>query len=136
MKSSLDILREASMFSLDENEEIVNTYTASYDAGSAGFSFWRLGNLYLTRERLLFIQANKVIFMILLSEILRLDLIKRRWILGKRVMQLHIRWNHNVKIRHVFLAIKDPDVWKGQIETLINEKNAEENASNESKTEG
>jgi hypothetical protein len=127
MKSSLDILREASRFSLNVNEEIVNTYTASYDAGSAGSSFWRLGNLYLTRERLLFIQANKVIFMIPLSEIIQLDLIKRRWIFGKRVMQLYIQWNNHKQIRHIFLAIKDEDIWKGQIETLLHERNVEEN---------
>lgn len=125
MKSSLDILREASMFSLDENEEIVNTYTASYDTGNGS---WRPGNLYLTRERLLFIQANKVVFLIPLSEIQQLYLIKRRWILGKRIMQLYIQWNNHKQIRQVFLAIKDADVWKGQIETLLHERNVEENA--------
>jgi hypothetical protein len=41
MKSSLDLLRKAPPLALGEGEEILNSYTASYDAGSLVFSSWR-----------------------------------------------------------------------------------------------
>jgi hypothetical protein len=117
MKSSLDLLRKASTLSFGKGEEILDSYTASYDAGSAGFSSWRLGNLHLTEKRLLFVQVRKLLFQIPLCEIQRIDLIKRRWILGKRVTQLYIQWNSS-RTRNVFIAIKDPLEWKKNIENM------------------
>lgn len=127
MKSSLDLLRKASTLSLGKGEEILYSYTASYDAGSAGFSSWRLGNLHLTEKRLLFVQVRKLIFQIPLCEIRRTDLVKRRWILGKRVTQLYIQWNGS-RTRNVFIAVKDPLKWEKQIESLITDRPVFSNA--------
>ena len=118
MKSSLDLLRKASAPVFAKGEEILNSFTASYDAGNGGFSSWKLGNLHLTGKRLLFVQVQKVIFQIPLSEIRKIDLIKRRWILGKKVAQLYISWG-NGRMRNTFIAIKDPREWKEQIERLM-----------------
>jgi hypothetical protein len=118
MHSSLDILRKASTLDFSKGEVILDSYTASYDAGNAGFSTWKLGNLHLTGKRLLFVQVKKVLFQIPLSEIRQIDLIKKRWILGKRVPQLYITWN-NGRTRNVFIAVKEPHKWKEHIERLI-----------------
>jgi hypothetical protein len=69
-------------------------------------------------KRLFFVQVKKVLFQIPLSEIRQIDLIKRRWILGKRVVQLYISWD-NGRIRNVFIAVKNPHEWKEHIEKLM-----------------
>lgn len=119
MNSSLDILRKTSTLSFREGEEILIYFTASYDAGSSLSSSWQLGNLYLTNERLIFVQVQKLIFQIPLEQIQQMSLVKRRWILGKRVVQLNIQW-HNNRLRNVFIAVKSPQEWKKYIEKLTN----------------
>jgi hypothetical protein len=72
-------------------------------------STWRLGNLYLTNKRLLFVQVRKILFEVLLSQIKTINIVKREWILGKKVKQLNIvREGRKVP----YIAVKDPENWK------------------------
>lgn len=118
MKSSLDLLRKPTALPLIEGEEVLISYTASYDAGSSVSSSWRLGNLYLTTKRLLFVQVMKVLFQIPIREIQKMELVKRRWILGKKVEQLFICWGIS-RTRRVFIAVRNPQSWKETVESLI-----------------
>ena len=117
MKTTSDIQRKISFLSFIDNEKMLRSFTASYDAGNGAFSSWKLGNLYLTEQRLLFVQVQKVLFQIPLDQIQRMDLVKRRWILGKRIIQLYILWG-NGRTRNAFIAVKDPQNWKADIEKL------------------
>ncbi len=117
MKTTSDIQRKISFLSFIDNEKMLRSFTASYDAGNGAFSSWKLGNLYLTEQRLLFVQVQKVLFQIPLDQIQRMDLVKRRWILGKRIIQLYILWD-NGRARNAFIAVKDPQNWKTDIEKL------------------
>lgn len=97
-------------------EEITKYYTASYDTGSSLASSWRLGNLYLTNKRILFVQGRKILFQVLLCQIKAINIVKRGWILGKKVKQLNIISESR---RVPYLAIKDPEGWKKIIEEGI-----------------
>ncbi len=113
MKSYLDTIRKPVCLPLQPGEEIIMYYSASYDIGSSPASSWRLGNLYLTNTRLLFVQGRKILFNVLSSQIKAINIVKRGWILGKKVKQLNIV----SKDRKVpFIAIKDPESWKKAIE--------------------
>jgi len=113
MRSYLDTIRKPVSLPLLQGEEVIKYYTASYDIGSSLASSWRLGNLYLTNKRLLFVQGRKILFKVLLSQIKTINIVKRGWILGKKVKQLNIVSEGR---RVPYIAIKDPENWKKAIE--------------------
>lgn len=113
MRSYLDTIRKPVSLPLLQGEEVIKYYTASYDIGSSLASSWRLGNLYLTNKRLLFVQERKILFKVLLSQIKTINIVKRGWILGKKVKQLNIVSEGR---RVPYIAIKDPENWKKAIE--------------------
>ncbi|MCG2821704.1 MAG: hypothetical protein L6371_07495, partial [Candidatus Atribacteria bacterium] len=113
MKRDLDTIRKPMSLPLLPGEEVIKYYTASYDTGSSLASSWRLGNLYLTNKRLLFVQGRKILFQVLLSQIKTIHIVKRGWILGKKVKQLNIVSEGR---RVPYIAIKDPENWKKAIE--------------------
>jgi len=113
MRSYLDTIRKPVSLPLLPGEEVIKYYTASYDTGSSLASSWRLGNLYLSNKRLLFVQGRKILFMVLLNQIKTINIVKRGWILGKKVKQLNIVSEGR---RVPYIAIKDPENWKKAIE--------------------
>jgi HSP20 family molecular chaperone IbpA len=116
MRRDLDTIRKPMSLPLLPGEEVIKYYTASYDTGSSLASSWRLGNLYLTSKRLLFVQGRKILFQVLLSQIKTINIVKRGWILGKQVKQLNIV---SAGRRVPYIAIKDPEHWKKVIEESI-----------------
>jgi HSP20 family molecular chaperone IbpA len=116
MRRDLDTIRKPMSLPLLPGEEVIKYYTASYDIGSSLASSWRLGNLYLTNKRLLFVQGRKILFQFLLSQIKTINIVKRGWILGKKVKQLNIVSEGR---RVPYIAIKDPENWKKSIEESI-----------------
>ena len=116
MIRGLDIIRKPVNLPLRPGEKVMRYYTASYDTGSSLASSWRLGNLYLTNKRLLFVQGRKILFQVLLSQIKTINIVKRGWILGKKVKQLNIVSEGR---RVPYIAIKDPENWKKEIEESI-----------------
>lgn len=113
MRRDLDTIRKPVSLPLLPGEEVIKYYTASYDIGSSLASSWRLGNLYFTNKRLLFVQGRKILFKVLLSQIKTINIVKRGWILGKKVKQLNIVSEGR---RVPYIAIKDPENWKKAIE--------------------
>jgi HSP20 family molecular chaperone IbpA len=117
MRRDLDTIRKPVSLPLLPGEEVIKYYTASYDIGSSLASSWRLGNLYLTNKRLLFVQGRKILFKVLLSQIKTINIVKRGWILGKKVKQLNIVVSEGRRVPYI--AIKDPENWKKAIEESI-----------------
>lgn len=113
MISDLDTIRKPVSLPLLQDEKVIKYYTASYDIGSSLASSWRLGNLYLTNKRLLFVQVRKILFEVLLSQIKTVNIVKRGWILSKKINQLNIV-SEGRKVPYI--AIKDPENWKKAIE--------------------
>ena len=93
-------------------------YTASYDTGSSLSSSWRPGNLYLTNKRFLFVQITRILFQILLSQISGITIVKRSWILGKKVKQLFISYETDHGRRSSYIAVRNPEQWKEVAEDL------------------
>jgi HSP20 family molecular chaperone IbpA len=118
LRSYLDTIRKPVSLPLLQDEEVLKYFTASYDVGSSLASSWRLGNLYLTNKRLLFVQGRKILFEVLLSQIKTINIVKREWILGKKVKQLNIVREAR---RVPYIAIKDPENWKKAIEERTQE---------------
>ena len=108
----MDTIRKPVSLPLLPGEEVIKYYTASYDTGSSLASSWRLGNLYLSNKRLLFVQGRKILFKVLLSQIKTINMVKRGWILGKKVKQLNIV-SEGRRVPHI--AIKDPENWSKAI---------------------
>jgi HSP20 family molecular chaperone IbpA len=113
MRSCLDTIRKPVSLPLRPGEEVTKYYTASYDTGSSLASSWKLGNLYLTNQRLFFVQGRKILFQVPLNQIKIINIVKREWILGKKVKQLNIVSEGR---RVPYIAIKDPENWKKAIE--------------------
>jgi HSP20 family molecular chaperone IbpA len=113
MIRGLDTIRKPVSLPLLPGEEVMRYYTASHDTGSLLASSWKLGNLYLTNQRLLFVQGRKILFQVLLSQIKTINIVKRGWILGKKIKQLNIVSEGR---RVPYIAIKDPENWKKAIE--------------------
>jgi len=132
MKRDLDTIRKPVSLPLLPDEEVTKYYTASYDTGSSLASSWRLGNLYLTNQRLLFVQGRKILFQVLLSQIKTIHLVKRGWILGKKVKQLNIVSEGR---RVPYIAIKDPEGWKKVIEESISLVRGQKSEDRSQKTE-
>jgi len=132
MRSYLDTIRKPVSLPLLPGEEVIKYYTASYDTGSSLASSWRLGNLYLTNKRLLFVQGRKILFQVLLSQIKTINIVKRGWILGKKVKQLNIVSEGR---RVPYIAIKDPENWKKVIEESISLVRGQKSEIRDQKTE-
>jgi len=113
MIRGLDTIRKPMNLPLRPGEEVTKYYTASYDTGSSLASSWKLGNLYLTNQRILFVQGRKILFQVPLSQIKTINIVKRGWILGKKIKQLNIIPEGK---RVPYIAIKDPENWKKAIE--------------------
>jgi HSP20 family molecular chaperone IbpA len=113
MIRGLDTIRKPVSLPLLPGEEVMRYYTASHDTGSSLASSWKLGNLYLTNQRLLFVQGRKILFQVLLSQIKTINIVKRGWILGKKIKQLNIVSEGR---RVPYIAIKDPENWIKTIE--------------------
>jgi len=116
MIRGLDTIRKPVSLPLRPDEEVTKYYTASYDTGSSLASSWKLGNLYLTNQRLFFVQGRKILFQVPLNQIKIINIVKREWILGKKVKQLNIVSEGR---RVPYIAIKDPENWKKAIEESI-----------------
>jgi len=112
MRRDLDTIRKPVSLPLLPGEEVTKYYTASYDTGSLLASSWRLGNLYLTNKRILFVQGRKILFQVLLCQTKVINIVKRGWILGKKVKQLNIVSEGR---RVPYIAIKDPENWSKAI---------------------
>lgn len=113
MKNYLDTIRKPVDLPLMPGEEVILYYSASYDIGSSIASSWRLGNLYLTNIRLLFVQGKKILFKVLHNQIKTVSIVTRGWVLGKKVKQLYIVAGDR---KFPFIAIKDPEIWTKAIE--------------------
>ena len=82
--------------------------------------------MYLTNKRLLFVQVKKVKFAFFLRDIQAMEIVKRKWIFGKKVPQLNLFWTNNwtnnlhnrIILKRLFIAVRNPEKWKQSIETL------------------
>lgn len=108
--------------SLAEGERILLTSPGGYrDHVRSG---WRLGRLYLTNRRLLFLSQTSVMFETLLSEIQDLRVEKQRYVGGriKEVLAIRYRPMRRFTADHAFIIVPDLDALRNELyETVLPE---------------
>lgn len=92
----------------EPDEELIRMFSASVDVGTRALSSWRLCNIYLTNKRLVLAQARKIIREFRFDKILRVTVVERPWIAGKKIPQLEIVMKSG---KPYYVAVKDATSW-------------------------
>jgi hypothetical protein len=90
-----------------DNDDIVLKSQGSIEGRSA----WQIGQLFLTRKSLYFVQMKTYLFEIELERIITISIKKRTWLLGCRVKQLYIEYFSARGEERVFIALAEPERW-------------------------
>jgi hypothetical protein len=96
--------------SLLAGEEVVLQAQGSFQEGRYGLP-WQLGYLYLTNNRLFFVQVTKRVFEVGLDEITGLKVVKRGWLLGVRINQIGVSFVSGGSKRTAFIGLERPERW-------------------------
>ncbi len=72
---------------------------------------WKLGHLFLTNRRLLFIHITEQALEISLDDIIDMSIMKRPWLMGVRVKQLCIHFNHGKGQERAYIALVENEKW-------------------------
>lgn len=100
---------------MDKEEMIIAKSQGSIDSRLT----WRLGHLFLTGNKLYFIHMTKNLFMVDLDSIIRINILKRAWLLGCRVKQLCIVYHGQKGEECTYIALADPEKWVRYIKKTI-----------------
>ena len=93
--------------SLSKGERIILEAQGTLQFGPT----WQLGHLFLTDRRLIFIQAKKTILEYRLDKIIGMNIMRRRWMMGIKVKQLHIEFNCGSGREQAYIALAKPGEW-------------------------
>ena len=117
--SVLDMMRDQKAPSAIEGEKVLKHSQAAYDGGYALRSSWKMGRLYLTEKRMVFLQGQNKLFDIHLGSLNSINIIDRNWIPGKLVKQLCIIQNGKERKRKFYISLRREEQWKEAIEKQI-----------------
>lgn len=117
--SVLDMMRDQKAPSAIEGEKVLKHGQAAYDGGYALRSSWKMGRLYLTEKRMVFLQGQNKLFDIHLGSLNNINIIERNWIPGKLVKQLCIIQNGKERKRKFYISLRREEQWKEAIEKQI-----------------
>jgi len=115
LRSGLELHREMEMPSDIEGEEVIISGQASYQDGMVTRANWKPGYLYLTKERLIFMQGANKIFDILLNSLKEISIVQRDWVPNKRVEQLQVIQRNNNMSRIFYLFARNLEEWKKRV---------------------
>ncbi|MDP8214998.1 MAG: hypothetical protein P9M10_07390 [Candidatus Euphemobacter frigidus] len=101
-----------------DGEKVIAHGQAAYDAGSISRSSWKMGFLYLTATRLVFVQGQNRLFEIPLDCLGSLQAVDRNWVPGKSVQQIQLIEESDGQKSLIFLSAKDPQEWIKSIEMV------------------
>jgi len=117
--SVLDMMRDQKAPSAIDGEKVLKHGQAAYDGGYALRSSWKMGRLYLTEKRMVFLQGQNKLFDISLDSLNNINIIERNWIPGKLVKQLCIIQNGKERKRKFYISLRREEQWKEAIEKQI-----------------
>lgn len=116
---------------MDKEEKIILESQGTIEGRNA----WQIGKLYLTGNRLFFIQTTKYLFEAELDRIIEITIKKRTWLLGCRVKQLCIDYHSENGENKVYIALAEPGKWVSDIKKAMALKLIERWGCNGSKPE-
>lgn len=118
--SIIDTMRDQNASSTIDGEKVLKHSQAAYDGGNAVRSSWKIGTLYLTEKKLIFLQGqNSFLFTLSLDSLNGADVIERNWIPGKTVKQLCVVQNREDRKRKFYISVKKTEVWKEVIDGCL-----------------
>ncbi|ODS30611.1 MAG: hypothetical protein SCARUB_04280 [Candidatus Scalindua rubra] len=103
-----------------DGDKVVKYAQVAFDGGNALRSTWKMGSLFLTEKKLIFLQGQNRIFESDLDSIVDISIIDRDWIPGKMVEQVCLTRKKRDLKRRFYFCIKKPEIWEEKIEQLIN----------------
>ncbi len=118
IRSALDMHRDLKAPKEIDGEKVLMHGQAAYDAGNLARSTWKMGRLFLTRNKLSFFQGQNRIFEISIDSVNRITVVERNWIPAKVVEQLRITREIEGIKRIFHLSIRNTGQWKEAIETV------------------
>jgi len=77
------------------------------------------GHLYLTSQRIVFVQVAKEIFEISLDKMIEVSVVKKEWVLGVRIKQLYIVYKFGKRQRDEYMGIRNPEIWRDKIKECM-----------------
>lgn len=101
-----------------DGEKILMHGQGAYDDGNLLRSTWKMGRLFLTRNKLSFFQGQNRIFEISIDSLSKIAVVDRNWILGKVVEQLRLTREIDGMKRIFHLSVRNTDQWKEVIEAV------------------
>ncbi|MDA2929109.1 hypothetical protein MYX84_04020 [Acidobacteria bacterium AH-259-O06] len=119
IQSALDGVRRLNMPKSIDGEPVIDGRQAAFDGGSVFRSSWKMGQLYLTKSRLLFYQGQNQIRDVQLSAIKDINVLERDWVPGRKTVQLCLIEQRGERTRKSFFSFDDADLWRDRIENLI-----------------
>ncbi len=117
--SAVDLARQQKAPKTVDGDKVIKYSQAAFDGGNALRSTWKMGSLFLTKEKLVFFQSSNRIFETPLKEIVDIKIIDRPWIPGKIVEQICLTRERKGLKRRFYFSIKKIRPWRDQIERLI-----------------
>jgi len=118
LRSGLEMHRQMEMPSDIEGEEVIKASQASYQDGMVTRANWKPGYLYLTKERLIFMQGANKLFEVLLNSLEDISIVQRDWVPKKKVQQLQIIQKTGSVKRVLYFFARNLEEWKKAIEFL------------------
>ena len=116
LRSGLEMQREMEMPSDIEGEDVIMAGQASYQDGMVTRANWKPGYLYLTKERLIFLQGANKLFEISLNSLKDTSIVLRDWVPKKKVEQLQLLQQSDSFKRVFFLFAGNLEEWQKTIE--------------------
>ncbi|MCK4429889.1 MAG: hypothetical protein KAW19_01170 [Candidatus Aminicenantes bacterium] len=116
IRSALDLHRDLKAPKEIDGEKVLMNGQAAYDAGNFARSTWKMGRLFLTKDKLSFFQGQNRILEILIGSLGEIEVIERNWIPAKKVEQLRLTREEDGIKRIFHLSVRNADQWKKTIE--------------------
>lgn len=107
--------REMEMPADIEGEDVIMSGQASYQDGMITRANWKPGYLYLTKERLIFMQGANKIFDLLVNSLESISIVQRDWVPNKKVEQLQLIQENDSKSRVFYLFARNLEEWKNRV---------------------
>lgn len=117
--SAIDMMRDQKAPAVIDGEKVIRHAQAAYDGGGAMRSSWKMGTLYFTEKKLVFLQGQNRLFDISLDSLNGVDVVDRNWIPGKIVKQLCIIQDCKVGKRKFYISVKRAELWKEAIDKCL-----------------
>jgi len=121
IKSAVEMIRDRQAPEEIDGEKVLIYEQAAYDAGNLARSSWKMGFLYLSVKKLVFLQGQTKIFEIFIDSLKNISIVERNWIPGKAIEQLRLIQETEGMKRNFYLSVKNPARWKENIEAVKQE---------------